>query len=815
MQFVQENSTAAAAKARRQELEKRREALALQRSGVQEQNEARNSELQRSQIALDALGVSLLEERDAKIGNLLDHARVLVQETVRFRKARENLSHARKEADAAGKEGDAAAARVAAAERGLEEARAGLAQLEPLHDLAESSASAGAIKLRSLLVEGQPCPVCGSAEHPELSALDALQHLATELRQRRDALKNARETQDNALTKASAELAKAQARKKEALRTAAAQEVEATAASEDYTGPRAILEPLLSLAPTDLPLPQSLDETTAENAALALKNIVAAAQAAKQAVAAQIEEARTLRQAIDRGLKEQRDFAAQLDKLDTQLGELQPQLHQTELTLKVAEAEARRLADSLAAADRELAPFLDVAGITAADADVAPDRVATALKSAAEAYVRCKADVQRFDKELREREPQRTAASATLEAEKKRYDEAAKRFKERQDIAANLRNERSQLLEGESTAVHRAKINALLGEALERLNAKRETHANAQSEYRAAIARKEEAERTCQAARDEDLRAGSAYEAQCQASGESAAVIEALLAISSEDRAVLREKMHALDAGLQAAKSAHLTRKADLERLEADIGEALDPASLAAAIAARDNTLAELNRQIDELNQKIGEIARILKQDDEARQDASTLSSELNVARHDLQIAQEVDDAIGSANGDKFRRFVQAITLDQLINLANTHLQALNPRHSLIRSAHSNLSIHVVDRDMADEQRASRSLSGGERFLVSLALALALSGLEGRTSFVDTLFIDEGFGALDADTLDIAIDALETLHGRGQKVGVITHVATMIDRIPVQVRVEKKGGGQSVVSITDTTAPRWPLAIAS
>jgi exonuclease SbcC len=107
---------------------------------------------------------------------------------------------------------------------------------------------------------------------------------------------------------------------------------------------------------------------------------------------------------------------------------------------------------------------------------------------------------------------------------------------------------------------------------------------------------------------------------------------------------------------------------------------------------------------------------------------------------------------------------------------------------------------------MADELRAARSLSGGERFLVSLSLALALSGLEGRSSFVDTLFIDEGFGSLDQETLDIALDALESLHSRGRKVAVITHVAAMIDRIVVQVRVEKLGGGHSAVRITDGMA---------
>ena len=110
---------------------------------------------------------------------------------------------------------------------------------------------------------------------------------------------------------------------------------------------------------------------------------------------------------------------------------------------------------------------------------------------------------------------------------------------------------------------------------------------------------------------------------------------------------------------------------------------------------------------------------------------------------------------------------------------------------------------------MGDEIRATRSLSGGERFLVSLALAPGLSGLEGRTSFVDTLFVNESFGSLDTETLDVAVDGLETLQGRGQKVGVITHVAGMIDHIVVQVRVEKRGAGRSEIRISDGLGVTW------
>jgi DNA repair protein SbcC/Rad50 len=147
------------------------------------------------------------------------------------------------------------------------------------------------------------------------------------------------------------------------------------------------------------------------------------------------------------------------------------------------------------------------------------------------------------------------------------------------------------------------------------------------------------------------------------------------------------------------------------------------------------------------------------------------------------------------------------VTLSQLVQLANKQLSALNPRYALRRGAASDLALDIVDRDMGDEVRGPRSLSGGGRFLVSLALALALSGLEGRRSFVETLFIDEGFGALDRETLDMAIGALEALQGHGRKVGVVTHVPAMIERISVQVRVDKRGGGRSVVRVLDTGHP--------
>ena len=160
----------------------------------------------------------------------------------------------------------------------------------------------------------------------------------------------------------------------------------------------------------------------------------------------------------------------------------------------------------------------------------------------------------------------------------------------------------------------------------------------------------------------------------------------------------------------------------------------------------------------------------------------------------------ELNDLIGSRDGKKFRLIAQEYTLDILLQYANQHLQRINQRYTLRRIDNS-LSISITDHDMAGEIRSVNSLSGGESFLVSLALALALSSLSSTRLNVESLFIDEGFGTLDSDTLAVALDALEGLYHQGKKVGVISHVAEMSERIPVKIHLEKQGSGKSTIDI--------------
>jgi exonuclease SbcC len=161
---------------------------------------------------------------------------------------------------------------------------------------------------------------------------------------------------------------------------------------------------------------------------------------------------------------------------------------------------------------------------------------------------------------------------------------------------------------------------------------------------------------------------------------------------------------------------------------------------------------------------------------------------------------KKLNEMFGSADGSKFKVLAQGYTLDALLAYANKHLQELSKRYEIQRIPDT-LALQVVDLDMLGEIRTVHSLSGGESFLISLALALGLSSLSSNRMKVESLFIDEGFGSLDIDTLRIAMDALERLQTQGRKIGVISHVAEMTERINAQIQVIKTVNGRSRIEI--------------
>ncbi|MCS4306349.1 exonuclease SbcC [Rheinheimera pacifica] len=206
------------------------------------------------------------------------------------------------------------------------------------------------------------------------------------------------------------------------------------------------------------------------------------------------------------------------------------------------------------------------------------------------------------------------------------------------------------------------------------------------------------------------------------------------------------------------------------------------------------SVLQQQEAQAQQMTEQLGQLQQQLNSDARRRDSQQQLLQDIAGKQQQYEYWQRLNSLIGSADGARYRRFAQGLTLQQLIMLANRQLALLHNRYQLARHADAELELVVLDTWQADSLRDTKTLSGGESFLVSLALALALSDLVSSKTRIDSLFLDEGFGTLDADTLDAALNALDNLNASGKMIGIISHVEALKERIAVQIKVEKQQG---------------------
>jgi len=214
--------------------------------------------------------------------------------------------------------------------------------------------------------------------------------------------------------------------------------------------------------------------------------------------------------------------------------------------------------------------------------------------------------------------------------------------------------------------------------------------------------------------------------------------------------------------------------------------------------------LTQLDEQRSHLKKSAWEIEKQLQDDLELRQAYAEQSQKVEQQKRILTSWMDLNDLIGSQKGDKFQIFAQSLTLQRLVQLANQHLLTLNPRYQVRQAQNFNdkpLELEIIDTYQADNTRSMNTLSGGERFLTSLALALGLSDLAAKNAEIHALFIDEGFGTLDSQTLDMAVDTLESLRASGKLIGVISHVEALQERLGTQVQVLRQGSGRSQIKL--------------
>ncbi|MFJ3484319.1 AAA family ATPase [Pseudomonas sp. NPDC090202] len=270
--------------------------------------------------------------------------------------------------------------------------------------------------------------------------------------------------------------------------------------------------------------------------------------------------------------------------------------------------------------------------------------------------------------------------------------------------------------------------------------------------------------------------------------------LDALLAVSDEQVSQLRQRLQHSEKALEQGKVLLQEREAQLQQHQAQHSDISDADTLLAALGDLQNLAAQGEQQCADLRAQISD-------DDRRRNASSELQEQIAAATGQYQRWARINALIGSASGDTFRKIAQTYNLDLLVHHANTQLKQLVRRYRLKRGG-SLLGLLVMDTEMGDELRSVHSLSGGETFLVSLALALGLASMASSTLKIESLFIDEGFGSLDPESLQLAMDALDGLQAQGRKVGVISHVQEMHERIPVQIQVRRQGNGLSTLEVS-------------
>ena len=750
---------------------------------------------------LNDLNEGGLQSLEAGLAQLVSDLREAYRLAERAAIASNNLAEAERKHSEAVADQEQARVNLDAAKVQMDLDIASRAQLVPLDELAQQSVTEQAAHLRSFLLPGEACPVCGAAEHPYLEVTAAerpsgtLETLAESLRSQRQALDATIALAVNLITEESGRQAAAAARLSEAARNIGTSRLEIAGAVEGFTELcPAIAKGIVTFELVN-PLPLVLEAKAKEELETLGREAASALNQAKSSLA----NAKKIRLQMDAVQKQRNSAQTQYEtEQRTKQGRIEEH-HAAELTLQQKVATLGGIVREIETIERDLNPFLTSAGISpeGLQQDAAGTRMKLQLK--ATAYRELKEQIVSLECTVQELKPQCAEAATILLTTGELLTRSQAGLATRNEELEDKLRQRATLLNGEATELHRRRFNDARLTASAGQNSASAAHSAAASAHRGAVVAHEQAVTASAEAHGRAKEAQNIFNKDCTASGYSSDWVLERLMIPSDNRADTRSRLQKIDHDLNIAHANMTTRTQDIGTARAGVDESVGAPELSASLNA-------LNDEISIQQQRFGENASELKRDKKAQEEAQALGAEIDAKRAQLAIWQAVDDAIGSTDGSRFRKFVQGITLEHLIRLANDHLSAIGPRYQLAQGVNSDLAVHVVDRDMADELRAARSLSGGERFLVSLSLALALSGLEGRSSFVDTLFIDEGFGSLDQETLDIALDALESLHSRGRKVAVITHVAAMIDRIVVQVRVEKLGGGHSAVRITDGMA---------
>jgi exonuclease SbcC len=681
---------------------------------------------------------------------------------------------ARREAEAAALQAREASARRTRLEAGVKEAQRALARAQ---------AAQGLSSHRAALREGEPCPLCGATEHPYGRAEAALEGLVVEASARVEVLEAER---TEAARAEAAALAQEQAARPQQAQAEARRSLAASRRSghrEAWVKARGRLEH---------PLPPEDTEDTVARAWLdeALKEAQAQLSAVRAEEEAAESRARTAREA--RAALE--SWRSRLEAASEALRRAEGALTEAEQALRQAERDAEQAASDRRQVLADLGPAFTGWGEweKRLSAEPAPFRKHCA-EQVSEWSSRQEA-LRAAQAREAEAKGSRAAAEARQGALREAAEEDVRAWRRADEALQETLAARANVLGGRPTEAVRAALRAAVETASQGYEKARHAAESAGRTAAMETARAEEAAKAHASAAESRARAQAALGALLEGQGVTLEEVRALLARDAAWCEAETQALARLREALASARTVLEERRGWRARHEASGAPALPEPEVAGAceraraeVEARRAAAARCKARLD--------------QDDEARGRYGAEVQALEARRRAAEVWKALHELIGSADGKRFKVFAQSLTLDALLLHANAHLQELARRYRLMRVPGFDLDLQVVDQDMGDEMRSLASLSGGESFLVSLALALGLASLSSETTQVETLFIDEGFGTLDPETLEVALATLDALQATGRQVGIISHVSGLAERIGVQVRLVKQGGGRSRIVV--------------
>ncbi len=416
------------------------------------------------------------------------------------------------------------------------------------------------------------------------------------------------------------------------------------------------------------------------------------------------------------------------------------------------------------------------------------------LEERREAWASQKGEADALAKETAVLEAQLEQLNQQLEERQAVVQEQEAAVKETQSALAQLQQEREALF-GDKDPI---KVGQALQEQQEQAEAQRD-------EAQDAAVKAEQAVLTTQSSLKEKQEQQISQSAKVK--GFEDELAKAARSAGFEDTATAQSAL-LTESEAQSLETEAETLRQQQQQLQQSLKETQAELEQEKARALTDRPADELETALEEaaealsaVQQRTGALTEQQRRHQAQQAKAAGLAEQLAQQRKGYQRWAALNDIIGQADGKKFRMFAQGLSLQKLTQLANIHLQQLHGRYLIQKREGDTLELDIVDTYQADNRRSMNTLSGGESFLVSLALALGLSELAGRDTQIQSLFIDEGFGTLDENTLDLAIATLENLQASGKTIGIISHVKALKERIATQVQVTKQGNGFSTVQV--------------